>query len=353
MALRKKIVKETKIDDGMLISDDIKLKDNSSFGCSTKKKNEYSPILSLYDKTGYKVTTKIASTLQGSIYKAINSSKNECIVKRTSVRLHNKGVGRVNGKLYKINENIVNEASIMKYLNFKKPKGSRKCMVQFIDFYCDGKNCFLLMEYGGKSMVDHVIEFHHKIDEGKIKLKIWKQHVKILFKQMSAFVYWLHNDARLAHLDISLDNMCIKDCIFKNGKFVSHGQINFIDFGLAKRFTNNKSFDKCTKYVGKTPYKSPEIYCKIPFNAFKSDSWSLGVVLYVMLFGLMPYNFTKPRHNDSIFDIIYHGKARTYNYDINKSKYLSESSLDLLSNIFCSEYKRLTINKIMEHSYLN
>jgi len=312
-----------------------------------EQSSKYSPTASVFMRTGYKVTTKIATTMQGSVYNAVNMDGQRCVLKRTSVRLHNMGVACINKKLYKVKENIVNEAAIMEYLTSLNPPAG---LTKLIDFFCDGKNYFLLMEHGGQSFFKHVTGFHKRIKNGELKLKTWKQHVKILFKQMCKFVNWMHNVAKLAHLDISLENMLIKGCVFKNGKFISHGQVNFIDFGLSERYPDKKSFDNCTKYVGKQNYKSPELYHKIPFNAAKSDIWSLGVILFMLTFGLKPYSI--PKNNDTMFEIIFHDNIKFWAKHTGKSKRVSKELLNIFSHIFCDENDRYTINKLIKHKYV-
>ena len=137
------------------------------------------------------------------IYIAKHENGATCVIKRASARLHNKGVGRVGNKLYKVCENIVNEAGIMKYLTSQNPP---KGMAKYIDSYGDGINYFLLMDNAGKSLCDHVVQFHKKINQGKLKLNVWQEHIQILFKQMCKYINWLHNTAKMVHLDISLEN---------------------------------------------------------------------------------------------------------------------------------------------------
>ena len=74
---------------------------------------------------------------------------------------------------------------------------------------------------------------------------------------------------------------------------MNHGKITFIDFGLAESFIKRDSF-KCNKFVGKTGYKSPRIFSRKIFDAQKSDIWALGVVLFIMQFGIRPYKIPSP-----------------------------------------------------------
>ena len=119
----------------------------------------------------------------------------------------------------------------------------------------------------------------------------------------------------------------IKDCVFKNGKFISHGVISFIDFGVSKSYINKNSFDGCTKFVGKISYQAPEIYHKKAFNAAKADVWSLGVILFMILFFGCPYN--APTNADPMFNNICGGFIPEWAKDNSKTEFLSKEVLGM------------------------
>jgi len=308
---------------------------------------KYSARNDVFDRTGYTVQNKIATTLQGSIYYGTHDIKEPCVLKRACIKLHKNNAGIMHNQIIKVNENIVKEAKILKYLT--SLNGNIPGLTKFIDFWNDDKNFFLIMEYGGESLFQHIMIMHKNIRQNKLQISIWKEHVKILFKQMCLFINWLHN-AKICHLDISLENLSIKGCEFENGKFISHGQIYLIDYGLAKCFGDKKSFKRCKKYVGKHCYQAPKVYHKIPYNAFKADIWSLGIILFMMTFGCGAYNI--PTTKDGMFVTLYSGNIKKWSKEINKSKHSSKLILDILSNIFCDEQDRWTINDIIEHKYI-
>lgn len=63
-----------------------------------------------------------------------------------------------------------------------------------------------------------------------------------------------------------------------------HPQVKLADFGLAVCITGITREDQ----AGTTQYMAPEMLSMEPFNE-KVDMWSLGVTLYLMLFGRFPY----------------------------------------------------------------
>ena len=81
---------------------------------------------------GYKVVAQIATTLQGSIWRAYNSANKPVVIKVANKYLHKQGLAIVNGKPVKVKENILHEAGIMKYL--MDTGDCPASIVRFIDF---------------------------------------------------------------------------------------------------------------------------------------------------------------------------------------------------------------------------
>jgi serine/threonine-protein kinase GIN4 len=83
----------------------------------------------------------------------------------------------------------------------------------------------------------------------------------------------------IAHRDLKLSNVLINDDY----------DIKIADFGLAKLEANGDLFKS---YCG-TPFAmAPEILCKEKYD-IKCDTWSLGVMLYQLAFGKLPFDATK------------------------------------------------------------
>ena len=60
------------------------------------------------------------------------------------------------------------------------------------------------------------------------------------------------------------------------------------DFGFAREF---KIDDLSQTYCGSTAYTAPEILtANGGYNAFLSDTWSCGIILFILLTGSMPFN---------------------------------------------------------------
>ena len=60
--------------------------------------------------------------------------------------------------------------------------------------------------------------------------------------------------------------------------------IKLIDFGFS---ANSKT--TLSNYCGTPAYMSPEIVKKNPYAGAKADIWALGVILYLMVVGTLPF----------------------------------------------------------------
>ncbi|XP_063967638.1 testis-specific serine/threonine-protein kinase 2-like [Lytechinus pictus] len=60
------------------------------------------------------------------------------------------------------------------------------------------------------------------------------------------------------------------------------------DFGFAREWC--EAFKPCSTFCGSAAYASPEVLQAIPYDPHWADIWSLGVVLYIMITGRMPFD---------------------------------------------------------------
>ena len=87
----------------------------------------------------------------------------------------------------------------------------------------------------------------------------------------------------ICHRDLKLENLLLAE----EG---SHSLIKVTDFGLAKIWGSGEVLET---YVGTPVYMAPEVVACAGDNtssySSKSDCWSLGVILYLLLSGRHPF----------------------------------------------------------------
>ncbi|KAF4745771.1 Serine/threonine-protein kinase 33, partial [Perkinsus olseni] len=99
---------------------------------------------------------------------------------------------------------------------------------------------------------------------------------------------FMHNQG-VVHKDLKPENILFVDVSepreYLGGPPRATGNVKVIDFGLAELFGTN--IEKSMNVAGTAFYMAPEIF-RPPFD-YKCDIWSLGVILYLLLTGYLPF----------------------------------------------------------------
>ena len=101
------------------------------------------------------------------------------------------------------------------------------------------------------------------------------------FCQLASALEYLHRH-QVAHRDIKIENILID----------KNYDVKLCDFGFSKIVETNtiqKDEPLSTTFCGSLAYCAPEILLRTPYEPYKTDVWSLGVVLYKMVVGGMPF----------------------------------------------------------------
>jgi hypothetical protein len=87
---------------------------------------------------------------------------------------------------------------------------------------------------------------------------------------------------QLVHRDISPENVIISQA----------GVVKVLDFGIVKSSNSDRAYTKSGTVRGKLAYMSPEQVSEEPIDR-RSDVWALGLVLFEVLTGQLPYTASK------------------------------------------------------------
>lgn len=127
--------------------------------------------------------------------------------------------------------------------------------------------CFLVLEFceGGEL-------FHYIIE----KKYLSEEQSAYIMKQLFLALDYLHSK-QISHRDIKPENFMLS----KKGDLTC---IKMIDFGLSKDFSEQNTMNSMN---GSPYYIAPEVFLQ-KYN-MKIDIWSMGVVIYIMLSGKVPF----------------------------------------------------------------
>ena len=92
------------------------------------------------------------------------------------------------------------------------------------------------------------------------------------------------------HRDIKLENLLLDE----------RGCIQIIDFGLAAVWSPGKML---RMHCGSPSYAAPEIVARKLYEGAPVDVWSLGVVLFAMLCGRLPFAAAKTNKQVGMIDM--------------------------------------------------
>lgn len=127
----------------------------------------------------------------------------------------------------------------------------------------------LYLEHGGVlSLKDIIDQFKPTNDE-----------LLCLFKQLVNGVNYLHH-MNCCHRDLKLENLLIG----------SDGYLKIIDLADAKDLSDS---DTAYGIIGTERYVAPEVFNSLKYNGYKIDIWSMGIILYYLLFNTCPWKVAK------------------------------------------------------------
>lgn len=245
------------------------------------------------------------------------------------------------GKVFKGSVNETHETIAIKRISKKKYVStelsilkiiSHPNIIHFVDYFENDKNIYIVFEYCRGDLYDIIQENKGKLSE--------KETILIVSQILKALRY-LHA-LKIAHCDIKLSNIM----------YVDQNIIKLIDFGMSQIVPKS---GKLHKFVGSLGFMSPEMI--MGSYDTQTDIWSLGCVVFILLFGFNPFNPMTKTNWDIVSQNILIGFNNTTRDGVGaffpKSIYVSDLAKDFISNLLVLDSKeRLSADELLEHPWI-
>ena len=200
-------------------------------------------------------------------------------------------------------------------------------IIKLYDVFENIDYIYIIMEHcSGGDLFSFIKSRNFMLKEEKV--------VVIMYKLCKA-VYYVHSYG-IAHRDIKPENVLLTE-------ESEDADVRLLDFGLSKIVGPNQ---KCTEPYGTLTYCAPEIILDKPYLK-TVDSWSLGVMTYLMLSGSLPFS-GKDEHE--IAKNVVYSKV-----DFEKKpiwKEISKEAKDFISKLLEKDLKkRIEMKAALEHPW--
>ncbi|XP_034486506.1 mucin-19 isoform X3 [Drosophila innubila] len=169
-------------------------------------------------------------------------------------------------------------------------------------------------------------ELYDYLSERKVLNEV---EARRIFRQVATAVYYCHKH-KICHRDLKLENILLDE----------QGNAKIADFGLSNVFDDQRLLGT---FCGSPLYASPEIVEGTPYQGPEVDCWSLGVLLYTLVYGSMPFD-------GSNFKRLVKQISQGDYYEPHKPSRASTLIRDMLT--VCPR-KRATIEQICSHWWVN
>ncbi|XP_058448271.1 testis-specific serine/threonine-protein kinase 1-like [Malaya genurostris] len=190
-----------------------------------------------------------------------------------------------------------------------------------------GRRVFIFMRLAERGDLLSFIRKHGGLVEGQARY--W-------FYQMVDAINYLHQ-MDIAHRDLKCENILIS----------KNMNIKLSDFGFARNCideTGGSIFSKT--FCGSAAYAAPEIVGGKPYQPKAADLWSLGVVLFIMLNGIMPFD------EKNLKKLVRCQLGRQFQFLPEVEKVISLDAIRMVRNLLDPDpVDRININEVMRERW--
>jgi len=215
---------------------------------------------------------------------------------------------------HKIVDKFKREVEIFQSLNHSN-------IVRLVEMVSDDKLIYLIMEYCAKGDLYHFVASKGGLPDTTARL---------MFRQIVSAVRYLHSKS-IVHRDLKLENILLDSSL----------SIRLADFGFCREVPANTLL---TTKCGSPAYTAPEVISQSSYNGQMADMWSLGVILFVILTGRIPWD---AQNDTQLFFQI-----QTAHFHI--PEYICASAANLIGDLMHPQPEmRLSAEQALNHPWLD
>ena len=252
----------------------------------------------------------INSTLGKGTFSTVKLATNKRTNEKIAIKILEKNKIKTTRDFNRINREI-NIAKNINHLN----------IVQFLEIKEDSDKYYILMEYCENGELFDLILSKKKLSED----------------EAAYYFYQLVNGLEYIHMN----NIIHRDLKPENLLLTKNNILKIIDFGLSNY---NPEDNLLTTPCGSPCYASPEMVSGKKYNGITNDVWSIGIILYAMIYGYLPFE-NENGNNELLFR-----RIRECKIDYPQNNCVM--ALDLLKKILVRDFnERITINEIKNHKF--
>jgi serine/threonine protein kinase len=168
--------------------------------------------------------------------------------------------------------------------------------------------------------------------------KLPEETAKFYFMQLLEGVEYCHS-LGVCHRDLKPENLLLDE----------HGNIKISDFGLSSLYVGDAEAGSASRTellhttCGTPNYVAPEVLADQGYDGKKADVWSLGVILYVLLAGFLPFD------ESTIVALFEKIQRAEFAYP----SWFSAGARDMLDKILVADpKKRLSLKELKVHPWI-
>ncbi|KAJ3380988.1 hypothetical protein HDU92_005652 [Lobulomyces angularis] len=260
----------------------------------------------------YKVSEQLVSSSFSNIYLAIkNSTLEEVVIKSVFTDADSL-------------EQAKNEISLLSNL-------SHKNVVKMLDYRISDDQIALVLEYVvGGDLFDLLT-----------KQKLNSTEQKLIFKQLTEGILYLHT-LNVVHRDLKLENILLS----RKNNLVQQKTADLVkicDFGLAHEVDESIPKGGSDYYLAPELITSSDTSNSAGIDLYKVDTWALGVILFALMTGELPFYGKRSK----LFLKIAIGK-----YNLPTSAEIDDDGKDLVKNLLQTNPScRFNAQDILNHRW--